>query len=408
MLQNARPFPIPPEMNDRLPPLRLNPNAERRLRIGHLWVFSNEVNIEATPLKAFKPGDLAQVIDARGKSIGTAYVNPGSLIAARLLSSRPDARIDAGWLAHRIRHALALRESIYPSPHYRLVYGESDGLPGLVIDRFGDVCVLQLGTAGMDRLKPVVIEALQSVLAPSGILLRNDGGARKLEGLPESVETIGDVPDTVEVIESGLRLGAPIRHGQKTGWFYDQRDNRDRLARYVRGKRVLDVFSYVGAWALRALASGAASATCIDSSQPALESAAQNAASNGFSLETLRGEALDQLKQLRAEGRSFDLVIVDPPALIKRKKDQEAGLEHYAALNRAAIQLLAPEGFLVTCSCSHHLAPEDLQRVLLREVRAAGRRLQLLEQGGQGPDHPVHPAIAETRYLKAFFAHVAH
>ncbi|MGQ0619056.1 MAG: class I SAM-dependent rRNA methyltransferase [Panacagrimonas sp.] len=395
-------------MTDSLPPLRLNPNAERRLRIGHLWVFSNEVNIAVTPLKAFKPGDRVNVIDARGKPVGTAYVNPHSLMAARLLTSRPDARIDVEWLAQRIRHALGLREAIYPTPHYRLVYGESDGLPGLVIDRFGDICVVQMGTAGMDRLKPAVIEALEMVLKPAGILLRNDGGARTLEGLPESVEAIGTVPDMAELVESGVRFSAPIRNGQKTGWFYDQRDNRDRLARYARGRRVLDVFSYAGAWAIRALASGATSATCIDSSQPALDAAAANAALNGFPLETLRGEALDLLKQLRADSRVFDVIVVDPPALIKRKKDEKAGLEHYAALNRAAIQLLAPEGILVACSCSFHLAPEELQRVLLRETRAAGRRLQLLEQGGQGPDHPVHPAIIETRYLKAFFCRVAH
>ena len=408
MEENARPFENSRPMTDRLPPLRLNPNAERRLRIGHLWVFSNEVNIALTPLKAFKPGDLCNVIDARGKTVGTAYVNPNSLIAARLLTSRPDARIDVEWLAQRIRHALGLRESIYPSPHYRLAFGESDGLPGLVIDRFGDVCVVQLGTAGMDRLKNEVVEALQLVLKPSGILLRNDGGARTLEGLPESIEAVGTVPDLAEVIESGVRFDAPIRNGQKTGWFYDQRDNRDRLLRYAKGRRVLDVFSYVGAWSVRALAAGAASATCVDSSQPALDVAATNATLNGQRLETLRGDALDVMKQLRTDARQFDLVIVDPPALIKRKKDEKAGTEYYATLNRAAIQLLAPEGLLVSCSCSFHLAPEELQRVLLRETRGAGRRLQILEQGGQGPDHPVHPAITETRYLKAFFGRVAH
>lgn len=407
MYDNARPFRVPaPNMSQALPPLRLNPNAERRLRVGHSWVFSNEVDTAKTPLKAFKAGDLVTVIDARGKSVGTAYVHPGSLIAARLLSSRADARIDLEWMTRRLTAALALRESIYPSPHYRLVYGESDGLPGLVVDRFGDTCVVQVATAGMDRLQPLVVEALNAVLQPRGILLRNDGGARAMEALPESVEAVGEVADSVELLESGVRFHAPIRSGQKTGWFYDQRDNRDRLLRYVRGKRVLDVFSYVGAWGIRAMAAGAASAACIDSSQPALDAVSENAALNGVEVEALRGNALDVLKQLRAEARSFDVVVVDPPALIKRKKDHEAGLEHYAALNRAAMQLLVPGGVLVACSCSFHLEPEELQRVLLREARGQNRRLQILEQGGQGPDHPVHPAIPETRYLKAFTCRV--
>lgn len=390
-------------MSDSLPPLRLNPNAERRLRVGHAWVFSNEVDTARTPLKAFAPGDLANVIDARGKPVGTAYVNPNSLIAARVLSSRTDTRPDVDWMRRRIAAARALRDAVYPTPHYRLVYGESDGLPGLVVDRYGDVCVVQAATAGMDRLQALVIEALQAELAPRGILVRNDGGARALEGLPETVEAVGEVPDAVELLESGLRFEAPLRQGQKTGWFFDQHDNRDRLVRHARGRRVLDVFSYVGAWAVRALAAGAASATCVDSSQPALEIAARNAAHNGFELETQRGEALERLKALRAEGRSFDLAVVDPPALIKRRKDHDAGLEHYAALNRSAMHLLAPGGLLVACSCSFHLEESELQRVLLREARGQNRRLQILEQGGQGPDHPVHPAIPETRYLKAFY-----
>ncbi|MGQ0699459.1 MAG: class I SAM-dependent rRNA methyltransferase [Panacagrimonas sp.] len=393
-------------MTDPYSLLRLNPNAERRLRVGHSWVFSNEVDVAKTPLKSIKAGELANVIDARGRSIGTAYVNPTTLIAARMLSSRADAPINVEWMVRRLSAALALREAIYPTPHYRLVYGESDGLPGLVVDRYGDCCVMQSATAGMDRLQAVVIEALQQVLKPKGILLRNDGGARAAEALPEVVEIVGEIPDTLEVIEGGTRFQVSARSGQKTGWFYDQRDNRDRLARYAKGKRVLDVFSYVGAWSLRALASGAASATAIDSSQPALDFASASATANGFELETLRGEALDRLKALRTDGRTFEVVVVDPPALIKRKKDHDAGLEHYAALNRAAMQLLVPGGVLVACSCSYQLEPEELQRVLLREARTQNRRLQILEQGGQGPDHPVHPAIVETRYLKAFYCRV--
>lgn len=383
--------------------LRLKPREDRRLRAGHLWIYSNEIDTARTPLKSIPPGSLCRIEDARGAPLGTAYVNPHALLCARLLSSRCPARIDADWFARRLHAALALREKIYAQPYYRLVYGESDGLPGLVVDRYGDVLVVQIATAGMEALKPVLLDALQRALAPRGILLRNDGGAREAEDLPRYVESLGEVPDTLSLEEGGMRFELAPRTGQKTGWFYDQRDNRDRLARYAQGARVLDVFSYAGAWALRAHGCGARALTCVDSSAPALEAATRNAQLNGARLETLRGEALDVLQALSAEGRRFELVILDPPALIKRAKDHAAGLSLYARLNRAALKLLAPGGFIVSCSCSQALSAEELQRVLLRESRALGRRLSILEQGGQGPDHPVHPAIPETRYLKAYF-----
>lgn len=388
------------------PVLKLKPREERRLRAGHLWIYSNEIDTAATPIKGLEAGTLCRIADARGKALGLGYVNPGSLLCVRMLTSRADAVIDTNWLLRRLGSALRLRQQLYDAPYYRLVFGEGDGLPGLVVDRYGDVLVVQLGTAGMERLKPAVLEALQRLLQPRGILLRNDAGARELEGLPAYEEAVGEVPDTVELFESGVALRAPLREGQKTGWFYDQRANRDRLGPYARGARVLDVFSYAGGWALRAAAFGARSVACIDSSRTALAAAADNARRAGVELETLQGEALDVLKQLRADKRQFELVVVDPPALIKRKRDAEAGTEHYAALNRQALQLLAPDGFLVSCSCSFHLEASELQRILLREARAAGRRLQILEQGGQSPDHPIHPAIPETRYLKAFYCRV--
>ncbi len=390
-----------------LPELRLKPREERRLRAGHLWIYSNEVDTAATPLTGFEPGAMCRIVDARGKVMGVGYVNPGTLLAARVLTSNAKADIDAAWFANRVRSALALRERLYEKPFYRLVYGEADGLPGLVVDRYGEVCVVQMATAGMDRLKPALIEGLKQALAPAGILLRNDVSMRETEGLPESVEEIGVVPDSVTIDEAGVRFEIPIKTGQKTGWFFDQRSNRDRLARYVPGKKVLDVFSYLGGWSLRALKDGAASATAVDSSAPALEGAAKNAELNGLALETIQGKAIDVLRELRLQQKRFDVVVVDPPALIKRKKDLETGSAHYGALNKTAMELLLPDGILVSCSCSHHLDADALQRILLRESRTAGRRLQILEQGGQGPDHPVHPAIPETRYLKAFYCRVA-
>jgi 23S rRNA (cytosine1962-C5)-methyltransferase len=383
--------------------LRLKAHEERRLRAGHLWAYSNEIDTAATPLKGLKPGTLCRLEDARGKALGVGYVHPNVLLSVRLLSGQADAVIDREWFERRLRQALALRERLYASPHYRLVFGESDGLPGLVIDRYGDVLSVQLSTAGMEALKEPLVEALQRLLKPRGILFRNDNAMRQTEGLPLEDEVWGEVPDEVELLESGVRLVAPLKAGQKTGFFYDQHANRDRVLPYVKGARVLDVFSYVGAWAARAAAGGAASVACIDSSELALDYAARNIAAQAAAPETLRGDALEVLKALRAEGRQFDLVVVDPPALIKRKKDEEAGQAHYGALNRAAMQLLSADGILVSCSCSHHLSEEQLQRILLRESRQAGRRLQILERGGQGPDHPVHPAIPETLYLKAYY-----
>ncbi|TJY61046.1 class I SAM-dependent rRNA methyltransferase [Sinimarinibacterium sp. CAU 1509] len=385
--------------------LKLRAREERRLRAGHLWAYSNEIDTDER-YKTIEPGTLCRLLDSRGKPLGVGYVNPRTLLALRLLSSDVSAPLDQAWFERRIAAALALRERIYPGPYYRLVYGEADGLPGLVVDRYGAVCVVQITTAGIERLKDVVLAALQAVLKPEGIVLRNDSSARELEGLPAYTEVVGTVPDRVEIDEDGVRYALSLTAGQKTGFFFDQRDNRTRLQRYVRGRSVLDVFSYVGAWALRSAHYGASKVSCIDSSESALDAAKANAALNGVELEAIRGDALAAMKALRGDARTFDVIVVDPPALIKRRKDHDAGIEHYAALNRAAMQLLPGDGILISCSCSHHLEPEQLQRVLLREARAAGRRLQILEQGGQGPDHPVHPAIVETRYLKAFVCRV--
>lgn len=387
--------------------LKLKKNEDRRLRAGHLWIYSNEIDTASVPMKTIVPGTLCRFLDARGQPLGIGYVNPNALLCGRLLTGKADATIDADWFLRRLQSAMSLRARLYPTPHYRLAFGDSDGLPGLVVDRYGDVLVAQFTTAGMEALKPMVLEALNRLIKPRGILLRNDTPSRELEGLPLYEEVIGDVPNSVDVIESGVAFKAPLRGGQKTGWFYDQHANRDRMAPYVKNGRVLDVFSYVGGWAIRAAQFGASSVACIDSSKPALEGAAVNAALHGMELEALQGEALDVLKRLRGEGRQFDVVIVDPPALIKRKRDSDAGTEHYAALNRQAINLLAPEGILISCSCSFHFEASELQRILLRESRAAGRRLQILEQGGQSPDHPVHPAIPETRYLKAIYCRVS-
>ena len=383
--------------------LRLLPNAERRVRLGHAWIFSNEVDVARTPLTGFAPGELAEVFDARGKPVGVAYVNPGALISARLLSSNIHQEIDVRWFAGRLRRALALRERLYPAPYYRLVYGESDGLPGLVIDRYGDVLVAQLNTAGMHALRVPLLAAIDEVIAPRGIRVTAAGSVRSMEGLTQADELLGDVPDIAEVRERDLVLAAPLKGGQKTGYYFDQRDNRARIARYAGGKSVLDVYSYVGAWGVSAAKAGASSVVCVDASGPALAFARENAARNGVALETREGDALDVLADFASAGSRFDVIIVDPPALVKRKKDAAAGRAHYERLNRSALAVLAPDGILVSCSCSYHMDGPSLQRAILGAARAENRRAQLLERHGQPPDHPVHPAIPETEYLKAFF-----
>ena len=389
-----------------LPVLRLKRNEDRRLHSGHLWVFSNEVDTQQTPLPKFKAGELVRVLAHNDRALGLAYVNPKSLISARMLQTW--TMPDAAWFAARIRVALALRERLYADPYYRVVYGESDGLPGLVVDRYGSQCVVQIGTAGMELLKPHIQEAVLRVLKCDALLFKNDSGARELEGLPSYIEAVkGTFDELGLVIEDGLKFSAPLAEGQKTGWFFDQAANRRALPKYVRsGARVLDVFSYAGAWAVRAAKSGASEVISVDSSASALELAARNGERNGVTVSTRKGDAFDVLEQLAQEPGRFDVVIVDPPAFAKRRKDLPKALAAYKRLNQLAMQLVSSDGILVSCSCSYHVSADDLQDAIAKAARAADKHLQILEFGGQAPDHPVHPAIPETRYLKAYFCRV--
>jgi 23S rRNA (cytosine1962-C5)-methyltransferase len=386
--------------------LRLKRNEDRRLHAGHLWIFSNEVDTGQTPLPKFQAGELVRVLAHNDRALGLAYVNPKSLISARLLETW---RLpDAAWLAARIRTALRLRERLYAEPYYRLVYGESDGLPGLVIDRYGAACVAQIGTAGMERLKPFILEALEQVLGCEALLFKNDSSLREMEGLPSYVEAAkGRFDAPAQVLEDGLEFRVLLSEGQKTGWFYDQAANRRALVKYVRkGARVLDVFSYAGAWGVRAARSGAGEVLCVDSSAAALESASGNAERNGVKIGTVKGDAFDVLEDLAKKRSRFDVVIIDPPAFAKRKKDLPKAQAAYKRLNQLAMNVIADDGILVSCSCSHHLTAEDLQDAIAKAARGAERHLQILEMGGQAPDHPVHPAIPETRYLKSYFCRV--
>ena len=389
-----------------LPVLRLKRNEDRRLHAGHLWIFSNEVDTSQTPLPKFKAGELVRVLAHNDRALGLGYVNPKSLIAARMLETWKIP--DTAWLAARIRAAMTLRDRLYPKPYYRLVYGESDGLPGLVVDRYGSSCVVQIGTAGMEVLKPQITEALNQVVKCDAVLFKNDSAAREIEGLPSYVEAVkGSFEKPALVIEDGLEFHAPLVEGQKTGWFFDQAANRRALSRYVpKGARVLDVFSYVGAWGVRAAHLGAREVMCVDSSAAALELAAANAERNRVALQTRKGDAFDVLEEFARQGARFDVVIIDPPAFAKRKKDLPKALAAYKRLNQLAIEVTAAEGVLVSCSCSFHVSAEELQDAIAKAARGADKHVQILEMGGQAPDHPVHPAIPETRYLKAYFCRI--
>lgn len=389
--------------------LRLKDRADRRLKAGHLWIYSNEVDTKATPLKAFSVGETVVIENAAGKAVGTGYVNPNTLICARLVSRDAKYMLDKSLLVHRTKVALSLRERLFDKPFYRLIFGDSDNLPGLVVDRFGDVLVVQISTAGMELVKDQVVEALVQVLKPTGILLKNDGTSRKLENLPEYIEIAhGEVADEVELEENGVRFLAPVMKGQKTGWFYDHRLNRDRLRHYVKGKRVLDVFSYIGGWGVQCAAFGAEEVICIDASEKAVDLVHRNAELNGLQdkVGTMQGDAFEALKQLKAEGEQFDVIIVDPPAFIKRRKDVKAGELAYRRINEMAMRLLSKDGILVACSCSMHLQRDSMMDALRAGSRHIERTLQVIEQGHQGPDHPILPAIPETEYIKAMTARV--
>jgi 23S rRNA (cytosine1962-C5)-methyltransferase len=389
--------------------LRLNKGADRRLRSGHCWVYSNEVDTKATPLAGLEPGAPVEVVDHDGRWLGHGYANPHSLICARVVSRDRAHPLDRSLLVHRLNIALASRERLFESRCYRLVYGEADGLPGLIVDRYAEHLVVQFTTAGMERARAAVIEALERVLRPRGILLRNDSASRGREGLERYVEVAsGEVPAELEVRERGAVFGVDPFGGQKTGWFYDQAANRDALGHHVGERRVLDVFSYAGAWGVRAALQGAQSVTCVDASHAALEAVAANAHRNGVAerVQTLRGDAFAVLRELRAAGERFDVVVLDPPAFVKRKKDLREGTLAYRRINEAALGLLERDGILVSASCSHHMGRDGLLKTVQQAARHLNRSLQLLREGHQGPDHPVHPAIPETAYLKAFFLRV--
>ena len=389
--------------------IRLKKNSDRRIKYGHLWIYSNEIDIDSTPLNNFIPGEQAILKTNSGQALGVAYINPNTLICGRLISGNPDVILTGELIKERIASSLKLRDRLFDKPFYRLVYGESDNLPGLVIDRFNDIFVVQISTAGMELVKNEITAAIVSLFNPKGVFLKNDGKMRPVEGLNEYYETVhGSVADEIPVIENDTFFKLPLNTGQKTGWYYDHRMNRLRLNYYADGKSVLDMFSYIGAWGIQAAVSGASSVTCADSSSAALKALAVNAELNNVKqkVKTVNGDAFQILKDLSAGGEKFDIVVIDPPAFITRKKDIRSGEEAYRRINELAVRVLNDGGILASCSCSLHLGRERLVELVHRAGHRQGKTIQIIGHGHQGPDHPVHPAIPETEYLKAVFAYL--
>ncbi|MFA8442891.1 RSP_2647 family RNA methyltransferase [Yoonia sp.] len=388
-----------------LPVVRLIPKAEARaIRHGFPWVYANEL-VTDRRTRNLTPGTIAQLEDANRTPMGIVTVNPASKIICRMLDQDPEAVIDQAWFAARLTRALAHRARLYAEPYYRLVHAEADGLPGVIIDRFGDLAVVQPNAAWADMLIGPLVAALQDVTGVTTVIMNGTGRARTLEGLDEKTDMLaGDTPaGPVPVLMNGAVYMADVMGGQKTGLFFDQRPNHAFVAGLSKGARVLDVFSHVGGFGLAALAADAASVLAVDGSAPALELAAQGAAHMGVSdrFVTRKGDAFDVLAALAEEGETFDVVICDPPAFAPSKPSLDAGLRAYERIARLAAPLVADGGYLTLCSCSHAADLTKFRNASARGIGRGGRRGQIIHTGFAGPDHPLLPHLAESGYLKA-------
>ena len=385
------------------PTLRLQPRHDVRLRHGHPWAYSNEIMMDAEA-KAIPPGTPVTLTTAGGERLGAGWFNPHTLIAARVLTGDTDTVIDRAFYTRRIQAALKLRDRLYPEPYYRLVHAEADGLPAVVIDRMGDVLVVQLNAAGPNLAEPDIVAALIEVLNPKAIVLKNDSPARALEGLTlETRLAHGKLAGPVELKESGARFLIDPLEGQKTGWFYDQRDSRAFVARFAAGRTVLDAYCYGGGFGIAAAMAGATSVTLLDRSAGALEAASRSAALNGMGDRcTIRQqEVFEALAEIAAAGQAFDVVIVDPPAFAKSRKDIPTAVKGYRKLVRQAAALVPPGGILFAASCSHNVDVPEFSNAVARGLADAGRTGRVLRTAGAGPDHPVHPMLPESAYLKS-------
>jgi 23S rRNA (cytosine1962-C5)-methyltransferase len=388
-------------MNTR-PTIRLKAREGRRARAGAPWIFSNEITIDAAT-RGLPQGAVVEVEGDDGRKFGAGYYNANSLIAVRLFEVVPGTAIDRNFFVERFRRALALREALFELPFYRLVHAEGDRMPGLAIDRYGDSCSVQITTAGMESFADLIAESLEAVVAPTNIVMRADAPVRKLEGLSSYVRAaMGEVPARIAIEENGTRYFADIGGGQKTGWYFDQRDSRAFVAALAAGRSVLDVYCHSGGFALAAAGAGAREATGLDSSAPALALAEDAARANGLrNCRFVKADAMEELERLGSTHEQFDIVVCDPPPFVRSRKDLESGARAYRKLARLAAQITAPGGFLMLASCSRNIPLDRFRTECATGIARAGRRASIIHEAGAGPDHPVHPMLPETSYLKA-------
>jgi 23S rRNA (cytosine1962-C5)-methyltransferase len=389
-----------PQMNSR-PVIRLRPREDRRIRNGAPWVFSNEIVMDAAA-KALAPGTLVELLSAEGDKLACGYFNSRSLISIRLLAP-PQTDIGSDFFKTRFAQAAARRERLFFAPYYRLINAEGDSLPGLIVDRFADTCVVQVSTAGMENLLDAIVAALDHVLEPVTIILRNDAPSRALEGLGSYMRCAkGELPEKISLDENDVRYFADAAHGQKSGWYYDQRDNRLFMAQF-RAERVLDAYCYSGGFSVLAAGRGAHDVTGLDSSEPALALASEAAAANGVAAQCrfVKCDVMEELERRADEGERYGAVICDPPPFARSRKDLEPAARAYRKLARLGATLVEPGGFLLLASCSHNVSPERFSTECALGIARAGRQGALIRSAGAGPDHPVHPMLPESAYLKA-------
>jgi len=381
-------------------PIRLKKTYSGDVQKGFPWVYAQDI-IESSEAMLVPPGSLVSIENHKGQYLATGFYNPASTIAARVLSRSKEV-IDVAFFTSKIEQALKRREKAFTAPFYRLLHAESDGLPGLLLDRFAGHLVFQCGAAGMERLQSLWIQSVEQLFTPSSLLLRNDIAVRQREGLPQEVVLLkGDIPELVEVVENDIRYLADLKNGQKTGWFFDQRDNRKMIAELAPGKTLVDVYSHSGGFGLLAAHAGASHVTLVDSSKLALELAEQAAKLNGLSgLDYQQGDAIAVMQRLFDEGKRFDIVLADPPAFVKQKKDVASGMKGYEKVARHAARLVAPGGLLFVASCSHHATRPKFNQAVLKGAKADGRGFTTVTQTGAGADHPIHPLLPQSEYLK--------
>lgn len=381
----------------------LNPGRERRVHRGHPWVFRSDI---ARVDGAFTPGDTVDVVSSHGTFLGRAMYNPASQIALRMFT-RHDEPVDDAFIRERVRRAVDYRRTFADLKSCRVIFAESDGLPALIADSFGDVLVIQCLALGMERFKQAAVEALIDMLKPAGVWERSDAKVRELEGMQQTQGLrYGEVPDRVEMIENGIRFYVDVKEGQKTGFFLDQKENRAAIAPFCAGARVLDCFTHTGSFALHAAKYGALEVTAVDISALACRQAEENAALNGLSVQCVEANAFDLLRAQHEAGEQYDMIILDPPAFAKSRKTVQSALRGYKEINLRAMKMLRDGGYLVSCSCSHHVLPEMFADMLVSAAANAKVGLRQIEARTQGRDHPILCASPETQYLKCHILQV--